>query len=111
MAKRLLFVSDTIGADEKLGRALMNNFLYAVARNSDAPECVMLMNTGARLACEGSKSLDDLRLLAEKGVQIRVCGTCLDFFGLTEKLVVGEVGNMVDGVAALFGEGDVLTIA
>lgn len=111
VAKSLLFVSDHIGSDEALGRILAKNFLYAVARNSDAPLSVMLMNTGVRLACEGSNCVDDLRILAENGVPIKVCGTCLDYLGLKDALVVGEVGAMVDGVAALLGESDVLTIA
>ncbi|PKQ15203.1 MAG: hypothetical protein CVT67_10740 [Actinobacteria bacterium HGW-Actinobacteria-7] len=111
MAKRLLVLSDHIGRDsDELGHILMQNFLYATARNSEPPLCVMLMNGAVRLACEGSSSLDDLRLLAEKGVDIKACGTCLDFLGLKDSLVVGVVGTMVDGVAALLGEGDVVTI-
>ena len=112
MAKRILILSDTIGsADVELGRLLMKNFLYAVARNEDAPACVMLMNEGVRLACEGSTSIDDLRLLVEQGVPVKACGTCLDFLGIKDALVVGEVGTMVHGVAALLGADDVLTIA
>lgn len=112
MAKRLLIVTDRIGSgDEELGALLMKNFLYAVARDSATPECVMLMNGGVRLACEGSASLDDLRILAEKGVGIRVCGTCLDFLGLKERLAVGEVGSMVEGVGNLLGDDQVVTIA
>jgi selenium metabolism protein YedF len=112
MAKRLLLLTDRIGRESgELGRILMKGFLYAVARNADAPQCVMLMNDAVRLACEGSDSLDDLRLLADKGVEIKACGTCLDFLGLKDSLAVGEIGNMVDGVAALLGAGDVVTIS
>lgn len=112
MAKRLLVVSDSIGShSEELGRILMRNFLYAVARNPEPPSCVMLMNEGVRLACEGSSSLDDLRILVDNGVPVKACGTCLDFLGLKDALAVGETGNMVDGVAALLGADDVVTIA
>ncbi|MBA4370168.1 MAG: sulfurtransferase-like selenium metabolism protein YedF [Coriobacteriaceae bacterium] len=112
MAKRILILSDRVGSgDEELGRLLMRNLLYAVARNDEPPAAVMLMNGGVRLACEGSESLDDLRLLAEKGVPVRVCGTCLDFLGLKESLSVGDVGAMPDSVAALLGADDIVTIA
>ncbi len=111
MAKRLLFLSDRIGrGDDELGRALMKNFLYSVARNADAPKAVMFMNEGVRLVCEGSSSLDDLRLLAEKGVAVKACGTCLDFLGLKDQVAVGDIGTMPDSVAALLGEDDVVTI-
>jgi selenium metabolism protein YedF len=112
MAKRLLLLTDRIGREsDELGRILMKSFLYAVARDADAPKCIMLMNDGVRLVCEGSDSIDDLRLLADNGVEIKACGTCLDFLGLKDLLAVGEVGNMIDGVAALLGEGDVVTIS
>ena len=112
MAKRLLLLTDRIGRDDaELGKILMKNFLYSVARNDDAPECVMLMNGAVRLACEGSDSVDDLKLLAENGVAVKACGTCLDFLGLKDALAVGEVGTMVDAAAALLGDDEVVTIA
>lgn len=112
MAKRLLVLTDRIGrGDEDLGRVLMRNFLYSVARNAEKPSAIVLMNEGVRLACTGSDSLDDLRILAESGVQVKACGTCLDSLGLTESLAVGEVGNMTASVAGLLGEDDVVTIA
>lgn len=112
MGKRVLILSDSMGrGDEELGRILMKNFLYSLARNPERPTAVMLGNGAVRLACEGSSSIDDLRLLAENGIAIRACGTCLDFFGLREKLAVGEVGTMPDMVAVLAGDSEVVTIA
>lgn len=112
MAKRVLILTDRIGrSHDQLGGILMRNFLYSVARNEDKPKAIMLMNEGVRLACEGSESLDDLRLLVADGVPVKACGTCLDFLGLKDSLAVGEIGAMADSVAALLGADDVLTIA
>jgi len=112
MAKRVFIVTDKIGrGNEELGAILMKSFLYSLARNAEKPRTVMLMNEGVRLACNGSASLDDLRILAENGVAIKACGTCLDFLGIKDELAVGEVGAMVDSVAALIADPDVLTIA
>ncbi len=112
MAKRVFIVTNTIGrGNEELGAILMKNFLYSLARNEERPRAVMFMNEGVRLACTGSTSLDDLALLAENGVAVKVCGTCLDFLGLKDELAVGEVGTMPDSVAALVADPDVLTIA
>jgi intracellular sulfur oxidation DsrE/DsrF family protein len=57
---------------------------------------MLLYNTGAFLSCEGSDSVEDLRTLAAKGVEILTCGTCLNYYQLTEKLAVGGVTNMYD---------------
>jgi len=112
MAKTFWIVTDRLGTgDEDLGRALMRNFLYSLARAEAKPARVMFMNGGVRLACEGSESLDDLRLLAESGVVVKACGTCLDFLGLKDALAVGEVGDMAGSVGALSGDGDVVTVA
>jgi selenium metabolism protein YedF len=112
MSKRVFIVTDRIGrGNDELGAVLMKNFLYSIARNEARPKAVMLMNEGVRLACEGSTSLDDLALLVSNGVPVKACGTCLDFLGLSEKLVVGEIGAMPASVEALLGEDSVLTIA
>jgi selenium metabolism protein YedF len=112
MAKRFLILSDRVGSgDDDLGRILMRNFLYTLARADDTPAAVALMNGGVRLACEGSDSLDDLVLLVEKGVPVRACGTCLDYLGLAGALRVGEVGTMVASVDGLLGGEQVVTIA
>jgi len=111
MGKRVFIVTDRIGrGNDELGAVLMKNFLYSLARAEDRPKAVMFMNEGVRLACNGSSSLDDLRLLEENGVAVKACGTCLDFLGLKDELAVGAVGAMPDSVAALLAD-DVLTIA
>ena len=46
------------------------------------------------MPCEGSASLEDLKSLEAQGVEILTCGTCLNYYGLTEKLRVGQVTNM-----------------
>jgi selenium metabolism protein YedF len=112
MAKRLFITTDRIGrGNDELGRILMKNFLYSVARNAEKPAAVMLMNEGVCLACEGSDSLDDLRLLVEEGVAVKACGTCLDYLKLTDVLAVGEVGTMPASVEALLGGDEIVTIA
>ncbi|MHB9003032.1 MAG: sulfurtransferase-like selenium metabolism protein YedF [Coriobacteriia bacterium] len=112
MARRILITTDHLGSgDADLGRVLMRNFLYSLARAERMPAAVMLANEGVRLACEGSEALDDLRLLVEAGVTVRSCGTCLDFLDLNESLAVGVVGTMVELVDAVTGDDTIVTIA
>ena len=80
--------------DEKLGHTLMKGFIYALTEQDMLPKTVLLYNSGAKLSVEGSDSLADLKLLESQGVEILTCGTCLNFYGISDKLSVGSVTNM-----------------
>ena len=82
--------------DEKLGTSLMKEFVFAVTKQDMLPETILCYNTGAYLTCEDSDSLEDLKALEAEGVSILTCGTCLDFYGIKEKLAVGSVTNMYE---------------
>ncbi len=61
----------------------------------DLPTTILFYNKGAFITCaEESASIEDLKSLEAQGVEILTCGTCLNFYGLPEKLQVGEVTNM-----------------
>ena len=79
-----------------LGKNLLKAFIYALSQQETLPGTILFYNGGAALTCEGSLSLEDLQSMAERGVEILTCGTCLNFYGLTEKLRVGGVTNMYD---------------
>lgn len=87
--------------EEKLGKALMKAFVFALTKQDVLPETVLCYNSGAYLTCEGSESLEDFKALEAEGVKIMTCGTCLDFYGLKEKLAVGTVTNMYDIVETM----------
>lgn len=82
--------------DDELGRTLLKGFIFALVTQEERPRTILFYNGGARLTCEGSDSLEDLRTLAEQGVELLTCGTCLNFYGLTDKLAVGGVTNMYE---------------
>ena len=82
--------------DDELGRTLLKGFIFALVTQEKRPRTILFYNGGARLTCEGSDSLEDLRALAEQGVELLTCGTCLNFYGLTDKLAVGGVTNMYE---------------
>lgn len=89
--------ANTMGTgDEKLGKALMKAFVFALTKQDTLPETVLCYNTGAYLTIEGADTLEDLKQLESEGVTILTCGTCLDFYGLKERLAVGGVTNMYD---------------
>lgn len=91
----VVIASATMGeGDPELGRLLMKGYLYALTQLDNLPKTLLFYNGGAALTCEGSASLEDLKSLEAQGVQILTCGTCLNHYGLTDSLKVGEVTNM-----------------
>ena len=89
--------ANTMGTgDAKLGTSLMKAFVFALTKQDQLPDTILCYNTGAYLTCEGADTLEDLKLLESEGVTILTCGTCLDFYGLKEKLAVGGATNMYD---------------
>ena len=107
----LLLAAAGIGAgDEQLGALLMRTFLYTLTEREPPPARIILMNGGVRLAVAGSESLVNLRRLADLGVDILVCGTCLEYLGLKAELAVGRVSNMYE-IADLLLDGRSLALS
>lgn len=91
----IVISSDRMGdGNDELGAVLMKGFIFAVSQLEELPQTILFYNGGARLTAEGSDSLADLKEMEARGVQIMTCGTCLDYYGLKEKLQVGSVTNM-----------------
>ena len=87
--------SDCMGSgNDDLGKALIKGFIFAITQLEKLPKTMLFYNGGATLTAEGSDSLEDLKNLERQGVEILTCGTCLNYYGLTEKLQVGSVTNM-----------------
>lgn len=93
----VVIASECVGSgNDELGHVLMKSFLYALTQQDVLPSAMIFYNTGAKLTCEGSPVLEDLKTLKSLGVEIVSCGTCLDFQHLKEKLAVGSITNMYD---------------
>ncbi|MEE8723800.1 MAG: sulfurtransferase-like selenium metabolism protein YedF [Atopobiaceae bacterium] len=89
--------TDSMGrGNEELGKILVKGFIYALAHQDKVPEKMLFFNGGAHLTCEGSESLEDIRELEKRGTTILTCGTCLDFYGIRDKLAVGGVTNLYE---------------
>lgn len=87
--------SDKMGeGSEELGKILMKGFIFALTELEEFPNTVLLYNSGVKLSTEGSNSIENLKTLQAQGVEILNCGTCLNYYELTDKLEVGEVTNM-----------------
>ena len=94
--------SDKMGdGDEEFSKTLLKGFIYALSSQDIPPAKILFYNTGVRITTEGSASIEDLKVLEKAGAKIYSCGACLNNYGLSEKLLVGEVTNMYDIVSYL----------
>jgi selenium metabolism protein YedF len=107
----LLIASSTFGrGPEELGNILMRGLLHTLNEVEPRPDKLIFVNTGVQLVVAGSPVLEDLQMLAQQGVEILACGTCLGYFDLKEKVAIGTVSNMYDIAAALLGAGKVIAV-
>ncbi len=96
--------SDRMGSgNNALGKVLIKGFIFAITQLDKLPKTMLFYNGGATLTAEGSDSLEDLKHLEEQGVEILTCGTCLNYYELTDKLQVGSVTNMYTIVEKMAG--------
>jgi selenium metabolism protein YedF len=102
---------NTMGAgSDELGAMLIKAFIYSLTELDAPPEAVLFFNSGVRLTTEGSNAVADLQKLETKGTVISSCGTCLDFYRLKEKLVIGNVTNMYAIAQAMAGAGRLINL-
>jgi selenium metabolism protein YedF len=98
----IVLSADTMGrGNDELGFVLIRAFLHTVASQARKPDVMIFYNTGVKLTVQGSEVLDDLKQLEGEGVQLLVCGTCLNYFDVKDKLAAGTVSNMYDIVETM----------
>jgi len=91
----LLISTDKLGlGDDNLGEILMKSYIYALSEADLIPNDILFINGGVKLTVEESPVLDSLKKLISRGANILVCGVCLDFYNIKDKLSVGEISNM-----------------
>jgi len=89
--------SDTMGSgDDDLGRILMKAFLNTLTKIENRPSKVIFYNAGVKLVAEGSGSEDDLAYLADNGVELLICGTCVNYYNIKDNIKIGIISNMFD---------------
>jgi sulfur relay (sulfurtransferase) complex TusBCD TusD component (DsrE family) len=97
-------------APEELQQILVKKFLILTAASGQLPGRILFYTDGVKLACTGSGVLDELHQMAANGVELILCKTCLDYFGLTGQVQVGIVGGMPDIIETLQQTKKVITL-
>jgi selenium metabolism protein YedF len=89
--------------DDVLGDVLIRAFIHTLAQLKPLPETIICYNAGVKLAVKESTVLDDLQQLAQAGVDILVCGTCVNYFNLSDQIAAGRISNMYDIAETMAG--------
>ncbi len=98
----LVFTRYGLGeAPAELQQRLAGKFLSLIDNEATLPAKILFYTDGVKLACDGSPVIDQLQALQARGVELILCSTCLDYYGLTERVVVGIVGGMPDIIEAM----------
>ena len=92
----VLIGSDALGSpDEKLGRILMTSFLRLLSQRDELPKYVILWNGGVKLAARDTETSGFLKSLEDSGVNLILCRTCVEYFGVEGELGAGVIDGMV----------------
>lgn len=106
-----LITSEGLGrGSDELGLVLRRNFLLTLLDSGEVPVAMLFLNSGVKLCCKGPAVLEYLRTFSSRGASILSCGTCLNFYGLADKLGAGEVTTMPTIVEYLTGSYQVVTL-
>lgn len=107
----IVFNSDEMGrGNEELGHILVKGLIYTIKETTPWPSTIIFYNSGVKLACEGSEALDDLKYMADHGVEVLSCGLCLDYYKIQDRLKVGEITNMYNIYEKLRNSSKTITI-
>jgi len=97
-------------ADPELQTTLIQTYLRTINEAEQKPTEICFYGEGVFLVIEGSPVLPLLKILEAKGIRLTVCSTCLNFFNLTNRVVVGLKGTMVEIVDAQMRADKVITL-
>ena len=91
----LVIASNKMGhGDDKLGEILIKSFIHVLTENETIPKTIVFYNSGVLLTSADSACLDDLKLMEKNGAEILLCGTCVDYYNIGDKISAGKISKM-----------------
>ena len=101
--------SDKMGeGDAELGHLLIGNFIKALKDLDKLPQHIVFYNKGVTLATKDSEVIEHIKDLEKMGVEIHLCGTCVNFYKLENRIAVGTLSNMYSIAEIMASAGNVV---
>jgi selenium metabolism protein YedF len=104
-----LIASDKMGSgSDELGTILMKAFINTIKEVKPLPSKIIFYNSGILLAAEDSPLVASIRELESAGVEVLVCGTCVNYYGKKDVIRVGTISNMYTILESLTAAGRII---
>ena len=107
----IVIPGETMGrGSEELGDVLIRSFFHTLIESHPYPKKIVFFNSGVKLVTKGSLVLDDIQTLEQRGTDILVCGTCLQYYDIKDQIVIGSITNMYEITETLLEADKLITI-
>ncbi|WP_027326632.1 sulfurtransferase-like selenium metabolism protein YedF [Helicobacter pametensis] len=91
---KVLFLKEDRIGDGEFGKKLLDRMIVALAEGGVFPKEILLLNRAVLLCSDTNReAMEELQYMQRKGVKILACRTCLEHYGILNRMQVGEVSS------------------
>lgn len=109
--KKILFLKSASVGDGELGKKLLMGFLDTLKKADNAPSIIVCVNEAVLINTNSEHFAHQaMKELANKGIEIISCGSCLEFYGKIKDLKTGRIGNALEILNLLFDKDKVVSL-
>ena len=106
-----VFAKDHIGeGEEPLGKMLTGAFLETMWEMEELPGKIIFLNSGIFLCLKDSPHLEALKSLEKLGIELLLCGTCVEYYNKTDEIAIGEISNAYNILSSITAAGKVINL-
>ncbi|MBI4648642.1 MAG: sulfurtransferase-like selenium metabolism protein YedF [Bacteroidia bacterium] len=93
----ICFKNDKMGfCPDDLGTLLIKGCISTIGKCKPLPKIIIFYGNGVNLTVKGSPVVEQLKELEAAGIKLLICGTCANYFNITEKIGAGTISNMYE---------------
>ena len=94
LANKIIYLNESSAGSGTVGQSLLASFLGAFSQCEIKPKYVICVNDAVKISANrGHLAFRALNDLQNQGCEILSCGSCLQAYGLSDKLSIGRVSN------------------
>jgi intracellular sulfur oxidation DsrE/DsrF family protein len=106
----IILNSESLGrGSDELGKTMTGSFLRKMWASTKKPDTIIFYNSAVHLLTRKSSVLDALNGLSKAGVDLVACQTCIGFYDIEKKIVIGRIVEMAEIVSILMKADKVIT--
>ena len=82
--------------DNELGEILLKAFISTIKETSPLPSAIIFYNSAVKLTEKKSSVASELETLAGRGIKLIICGTCTEYYKISETIDIAIISNMYE---------------